>query len=165
MGLFKKEPDMICWNCDSFVSHKKIKWEPRKVGMAGDTPLTTELLTHYMREIEKTIGNKKAIATPNQIFGLYEYEYRGNCPECNAILTAFWFGKDSLLKNKGRKMNPNPFACHECKVMIQRELQFWYSTRIVEDEKIKEYLLTVCPECKTQQGYPFEYDLEMGKIE
>ncbi|CAD6513319.1 hypothetical protein NMT12_190025 [metagenome] len=165
MELFKKEPDMICWNCDSFISHKKVKWEPRQVGAEGSTPLATKLLTDQMRKFEKALGNKKAIATPNHIFGLYEYEYRGKCPECDAMLTAFWFGNDSISKNKGRELHPNPFACHECKTILQRELQFWYSTRVVEEEKIKEYLLTVCPECDTQQAYPFEYNLEYGNID
>ena len=161
MGLFKKEPDMLCWNCDKLISHKKIKWHLRKVGAPDGNAIVTEQL----REIEKSLGNKKAIATPNLVFGFQEYEHRGQCPECNVELTGFWFGFESLSKNKNAVIRPRPFLCNKCENTIKREFQFWYSSKVIEEEKIKEYLLTVCPKCNTEQGYPFEYDLERGIIE
>lgn len=177
MGLFsrKKEPreqkgDMICWNCDKFISHKQVKWKPRTfnshtLAMTGDGNYEEKL--KLCKEIVELTGMKdEQTASPNQIFGLHEYEYRGKCPECNAELTCFWRGKDSFNKIQGVLFSPKPkpFYCNECKHVINREFQVWYSIRRQED-KIKEYLVTVCPECNIEQGYPFEYDFERGIIE
>jgi hypothetical protein len=70
-----------------------------------------------------------------------------------------------MIKNKDKLLHPRPFLCNKCENKIHREFQFLYSNRVVEGEKIKEYLVTVCPKCHTEQGYPFEYDLEYGIIE
>jgi Zn finger protein HypA/HybF involved in hydrogenase expression len=170
MGLFTRKQeskeqreDMKCWNCDKLISHKKVKWNPRKVG----APDGNVAITEQLQEFKKSIGNKEAIATPNQIFGLHEYEYRGKCPECHAELTCFWRGKDSFNKIQGVLFSPKskPFHCNECEHIINREFQVWYSIRIQDEDKIKEYLVTICPKCNAEQGYPFEYELEKGIIE
>ena len=170
--MFDKEPDMKCWNCDNLISHKKIKWKPRQVGIKGSTPLATALLTQSMRDLQKAMGNKEATASPNQVFGVYEYEYRGYCPKCNEEQCLFWFGEESIKRNKNPVEPKDPFFCHECKNPLKRENQIWYSVRIIEnpehdaitEPKIKELLITLCPYCKTENGYPFEYDLEYGRI-
>ncbi len=169
MGLFgkKKEPDMKCWNCDKLISHKQVKLTPRKMGMPGETSLGTELLTNQMRELAKSMGNKDARASPNSIFGLQEYEYLGQCPECNEKINCFWRGKDSYNKIQGVMVAPKskPFSCNDCTQEIDRGVQVWYSKRVIEDEKITEFLITLCPNCKEENGYPFEYDLDSGIIE
>lgn len=164
MKLFNKENDMQCWNCQELFSHEKVNWKPRKVGLKGDTPLGSAILTNLMREFEKNMGNKDAIASPNQVFGVDEYEYRGQCPKCNMEQCLFWFGEKSVKRNKKPVDVKEPFHCHECKNPIKRENQVWYSYRIQEDEKITEYLVTICPSCYAENGYPFEYNLEHGII-
>jgi len=54
MKLFRKEPDVVCWNCAKIFSHKKIKWNPRKMATPTDGGITVKLDT---------------VATPNEIFG------------------------------------------------------------------------------------------------
>ena len=160
--LFHKEPDMKCWNCDQLISHKQTNSEPRKLP-----------IDHLMKEVNmppediefvnKEFG-KNTLSSPNQIFGVSEYEYRGKCPSCGEEQALFWFGVDSIKKNKDKIIQKKPFFCHECKNQINRELQIWYSIRFQEGDKITEYLVTLCPNCKTEQGYPFEYDLSRGII-
>ncbi|WP_100183319.1 hypothetical protein [Candidatus Nitrosotenuis aquarius] len=173
MKFFKNEPvDMQCWNCDEFFNHKKVKWEPRKVAMKGMTPLGSALLTDMIRKFERERGNKDAIASPNRIFGVHEYEYRGNCPKCNEEQCLFWFGRDSIKRNKKPIEPKDPFYCRECEIPINRENQIWYSITIQEnphhdamtEPRIKEHLITICPNCMTKNGYPFEYDIEYGVI-
>jgi len=172
MGLFKKkEPDMKCWNCDKFISHKKVKWKKRtftnEILASGDN---AEEKLEALNNLSDLMGKKrdeKTVASPNQIFGLIEYEYRGKCPECDFELTCFWKGEESFNKIEGLVIAPKlkPFCCNECDQVINREYQVWYSKRFVIDEKIIEQLLTICPKCNTEQGYPFEYNLESGVIE
>lgn len=162
---------MKCWNCDELISHKKVKWKPRT--------FTNENLIHgenqdELREtvegITKLTGDtmdSEHLASPNQIFGLQEYEYRGKCPECKSELTLFWKGKDSFNKIEGVTFapKPKPFSCIECKEPIIRGNQVWYSAKFEEDGKINEHLITLCPHCKEQNGSPFEYDFDKGIIE
>lgn len=171
MKLFKKEPDMKCWNCENLISHKKVKWNPRTFTneslVQGDNQ---EEKRKSLEEAADIIGEKmdtEHLASQNQIFGLQEYEYRGKCPECKKELTLFWKGKESFMKMQGVSIAPKikPFNCVECKEQINREYQVWYTTRVVEDNEIKEYLITLCPKCKEQNGYPFEYNLDKGIIE
>jgi len=164
MKLFNKENNMQCWNCQELFSHEKVNWAPRKVGLKGSNPLATAIATNLMREFEKNMGNKDAIASPNQVFGVSEYEYRGQCPKCNEEQCLFWFGEKSVKQNTKHVEVKEPFLCHECKNQIKRENQVWYSYRIQEDEKITEHLVTICPNCYTENGYPFEYNLEYGII-
>jgi len=161
--LFHKEPDMKCWNCDSLINHKQTKPEPREIPVeqimknVNTSPEDMEFLKN--EDLLKDITS-----SPNQIFGVSEYEYRGKCPECKGEQSLFWFGKDSINKNKNRRIENKPFFCNECKNQINRELQIWYSIRFQEGDKITEYLVTLCPSCKTEQGYPFEYNLDLGII-
>ena len=151
MKFFKKESDMKCSYCKKLISHKKVNWEPRKVDTFIDE----------IRELEKSIGNKGYIASPIEIFGFYEYEYLGRCPKCNAELNVFWFGLESLSRNKDIAVNPKPFSCHECKKRIKRESRVWYSFGPLSPRgPYIEFLLTICPRCKTENEYPFEYHIE-----
>jgi Zn finger protein HypA/HybF involved in hydrogenase expression len=161
----KEEPDLICWNCNYFFNHKKINWKPRQVAMKGDTPVGTVILTNQIREMEKALGNKEAIATPNKIFGASEYEYRGQCPKCHQIQTCFWFGEKSVNKNKTVKIEKKEIVCGNCKHIADRAFQVWYSIRMQKESKITEFLVTICPKCSAEQAYPYEYDLERGIIE
>ena len=66
----------------------------------------------------------------------------------------------------GRRVSEEkPFFCDKCNKAIDRELQIWYSVRIQQGDETKENLVTLCPHCKTEQDYPFKYDLEYGIIE
>ena len=151
MNLLKKESDMICYNCNKFISHKKVKWNPRKMHI----PLKGDLTIKF-----------DDTASPNDIFGFQEHEYRGQCPECKTELTGFWFGWKSLLRHGSKpEIHTNPFKCTKCDNVIQREFQFWYSNRYQINEEIEEYLITICLKCKNEQAYPFEYNLEKGIIE
>ncbi len=170
MKLFKKEPDMKCWNCDKLISHKQAKLEPRKMPDPAKLVSGNEEAEKIIQEIKDIVPNdtfKNKLASPNQIFGLQEYEYRGHCPECKEEITCFWRGKDSYNKIQGAIVAPKikPFSCMECKQEIDRGTQVWYSKRVVGDEKIIEFLITLCPNCKEENGYPFEYDLDSGIIE
>src|SRR5690348_4001514 len=114
---------MICWGCDYFFNHKKVDWKPRPVGMQGDNALGTTLLTNAIQEAEKAMGNKQAIASPNEIFGASEYEYRGQCPKCKQSQACFWFGKDSLAKNKNVLIEKKGIICAHCENVMDRAFQ------------------------------------------
>lgn len=165
--LFHKEPDMMCWNCKQLISHKKVNWKPRKLPIDH---LMKE--TDMPHEAEKIIKKelKNPLASPNQIFGVTEYEYRGQCPECKAELTLFWFGKDSHQRTEkigvpeGMFRAPKLMKCGKCNHAYWRELQVWYGVTIQEIDKKTEYLVNICPKCKAQLVYPFEYNLESGII-
>jgi len=160
LGLFKKKPDMKCGNCRKLISHKKVKWKPRVIDFSNHP-------NKELREATELINSKKEKADPNEVFGFSEYEYGGNCPECNAYLTGFWFGFDSLFRKgvKDIEIDSKPFLCNECETPINRELQVWYSIGLYEgDEKKDEVLVTLCSKCHTEQVYPFEYNLETGII-
>ena len=175
MGLFKKkEPDMKCRNCDQLISHKKVKWKKRMVdyNKLGHTKEQKEATENLMKELTKSKDMEKykkpVEATPNEIFGQLEYEYRGECPKCKGHLNCFWFGEDSAMKIDGLTILPKrkPFVCTECESVINREFQVWYSVMtVIEEDKTKEWLVTICPSCKEENGYPFEYNLGTGKIE
>ncbi|HSB50041.1 MAG TPA: hypothetical protein VLC72_01745 [Nitrosopumilaceae archaeon] len=168
MKLFQKErPDMKCWNCQKLINHKDANWQRRKVGWQASTASATTVLTKLARDAEKAVGNKERIADPNQVFGVYEYEHRGQCPNCKADQCGFWFGEKSFNIIDGMTIAPEekPFFCDKCNKAIDRELQIWYSVRIQQGNKTKENLVTLCPHCKTEQDYPFKYDLEYGIIE
>ena len=160
---------MKCWSCKQLISHKKVKWKPREIDFST---YPDEEMRELFKKGQEIIGenskNEKIVASPNQIFGFSEYEYRGKCPECNEELTCFWRGYDSLSineKNNVISLNPKPFLCHECENKIYREWQVWYSRRFQEEKEIKEYLITLCSKCHLENVYPFEYDLEKGIIE
>jgi Zn finger protein HypA/HybF involved in hydrogenase expression len=174
MGLFsKKEPDMKCWNCDKLISHTKVKWKPRTFTneslIYGENQDEQRKNLEEIAELTNETLDTEHLASPNQIFGLQEYEYRGHCPECKSELTLFWKGKDSFMKIEGYTFpvapKLKPFNCSECEETIERGVQVWYSSKFVVNEKIKEYLITICPKCKKENGYPFEYDFDKGIIE
>ena len=167
LGIFKKESDMKCWNCDKLINHKKVKWKKRTY--------TAESLASNPEQLEASINlanamgqepDEEVIASPNQIFGFLEYEYCGKCPKCSGNLRGFWFGKDSFNDVNGIKIGPKrkPFFCNICEKPIERGHQVWYSIMIQEKDEAKEILATLCPHCNTEQGYPFEYNLESGII-
>jgi len=162
MGLFseKKGEDMQCWKCKNFISHHNVIWNPRKIGDITGTGIFTETIRESLK---KSTGSD--LASPNQIFGGYEYEYRGHCPECKAELTAFWFGLESIKRNDDYAIQARPFSCGNCENRIEREEQFWYSQSFQQDGQITEYLITICPNCQDGQIYPYEYNLELGVIE
>ncbi len=171
MGLFKKkEPDMKCWNCKKLISHKKVKWKPRT--FTNESTITGENQDEKREAIEKlaeSLGetlDSEHLASENQIFGLLEYEYRGQCPECKNELTLFWKGKDSFMKVQGLTVAPKtkPFSCFECEELIERGNQVVYSVRTISSGEIQEYLVILCPKCQKENAYPFEYDLEKGII-
>ena len=167
MGLFKKKPDMQCWNCTKLISHKKVKWRVRKIGWDNLPPNDQAIIKELEQKIKEESGKIDDTSSPNQIFGLLEYEYRGQCPECNAEQRGFWFSKDSWNKISGVLIAPKrkPFGCTECEEVINREFQIWYSIMVQEEDKARECLVTLCPNCNTEQEYPFEYNLETGIIE
>lgn len=172
MGLFKKkEPDMKCWNCKKLISHKKVKWKPRT--FTAESLAFGDNAEKKLKDLQKLSGamgdkiDKKRMASPNEIFGLLEYEYRGQCPECKSELTLFWKGKDSFMKVQGLTVAPKtkPFSCFECEELIERGNQVVYSVRTISSGEIQEYLVILCPKCQEENTYPFEYDLEKGIIE
>ncbi|MBI4894804.1 MAG: hypothetical protein HY833_03660 [Candidatus Aenigmarchaeota archaeon] len=157
-----KQFDMKCWNCKHLINHKKVNWYIRKVGVKNDK---IGVLTAMLRELAKSLGNEKSISTQNNIFGALEYEYNGKCMFCNERINLFWFGKDSIKKNKNTFIEKKIFRCVDCNNIIHRELQVWYSYSILQKNNvIKEYLVTLCPNCKNEEIYPFKYDLEHGII-
>lgn len=163
MKLFHKESDMICNHCNKLISHKDVNWKPREIPvehMMKEANMPQE----DMKLLKKQKILKDIIASPNQIFGVPEYEYHGQCPECKTELTLFWFGEDSIKRNKDKVIEKRPFVCSKCNHLITRELQVWYSVSMKENDEIVEYFLTLCPNCKDQQIYPFEYDLQKGII-
>ena len=174
MELFgKNEPDMKCWNCDKLISHKKVKWKPRTFTneslITGEKQDELRETVEQLAELTNETMDSEHLASPNQIFGLQEYEYRGKCPKCKAELTLFWKGKDSFMKIEGYTFpvapKLKPFSCLECEEPIIRGNQVWYSAKFEKDGKITEHLITLCPHCKKQNGSPFEYDFNKGIIE
>ncbi len=163
-----KDPDMKCWNCDKLINHKKVKWEKRTYTAESIASNSEQL--EASKKLAKVMGrkpNEEIVASPNRIFGVYEYEYRGKCPECKSELTCFWHGENSFNEIRGIIAVPKhrPFSCMRCKKEIEREYQVWYSARFVDDDEIKEHLITLCPNCKEENGSPFEYDFNKGIIE
>ncbi len=152
------------------INYTKVKWKKRTFTsentIFGDNQVKIRKL---LEEGVKLMGlkmNTPIEASPNQIFGLQEYEYRGKCYVCSFELTCFWRGEKSFNKIQGVTIipDPKPFSCNNCEITIQREFQIWYTNTFTENEKVMEYLITVCPRCHTQQGYPYEYDLDKGII-
>lgn len=171
--LFHKEPDMQCWSCNQLISHKKVKWKPRKLPidylMNEMKERGVSITPEIMKSLEKQI-EKNPLASPNKIFGVIEYEYHGQCPECNAELTLFWRGEDSYRRTEkmgvpeGMVRGMILLKCGNCKQAYWREQQVWYSVTIQEIDKKIEYLVNICPKCKAQLNYPFEYNLQTGII-
>ena len=166
-GPKSTEPDLYCRHCNALMNHNKIKWKRRKFNPAGLG--TSQEQKDQFKKIANIAPelNNEIEASPNQIFGAIEYEHHGTCPECNQILTAFWFGLESML-SYGNNENPlrgKPFTCTECKQQIERITCFVYSTFVSGDDKVYEPLAIVCPKCKTENGYPFDHDLDSGRIE
>jgi len=161
-----KGDDMKCYNCQQLINHEEISWRPRtSMFVPVDSPLMSEFVPTTLQKKSKEDIIKDSIAEPNQVFGAYEYEYRGKCSNCNADQALFWFGKSSIKKNKTPVEEKEPFFCLECENPIKRENQVWYSFRIMKEDKVNEHLVTLCPKCKAENGYPFEYNLETGIIE
>lgn len=164
-----KEPDMVCWNCDKLINHEKVKWKKRTF-TAKSLARNPEQLKASIN-LAKAIGEKpnaEILSSPNQIFGLQEYEYRGKCPECKSELACFWRGENSFNEIQGviAVPKPKPFFCNKCEQIINREFQVWYGgPRQNNDGEITEYLVTMCMKCNTEQVYPFEYNLDSGIIE
>ncbi len=159
---------MRCWNCGKLISHKKVKWIQRKFALKVKPvlPIGIPFTDKNELEVVEDVETREELrAYTNNIFGCFEYGYRGQCPKCKAEQTLFWFGKDSIKRNKNAIIEKKPFYCHECKNQINRELQVWYGIRYREGDKTREFLVTLCPWCKTKQGYPFEYDLDHRFIE
>ncbi len=161
-----KKPDSYCPFCNLLMNHKKVKWKKRTFDPTtlSDNPKIIEV----SKKIADMTNTREIESSKNRIFGGFEYEYRGDCPECKQLLTAFWFGLDSMLKpyNKEIVWEGKNFFCPECETSIERLQSFVYSkTMINEDEERYEPLVIVCPECQTENGYPFSVDLSSGNIE
>ncbi|MEM4377663.1 MAG: hypothetical protein QXX85_01600 [Candidatus Nitrosotenuis sp.] len=164
MRLFNKEADMKCWNCKALINHNEVKWEPRKPVIFGSTEAATWILSNTFRELQKSRGYSDGKADPILVFGVSKFEWRGTCPKCNETQCMFWAGKDSIKSNKERPEPKEPFECHQCKSLMKREEQIWYSYRILQNNQLTEPLVTLCTVCKTENEYPFYYDLEYGII-
>ena len=194
MGLFRRKPkipEIICYRCGNEFEHKKIKWTKR---MLDKKWLATQLAEKSGEDVNKIMADMDWLsdnvpASPNETFGHYEYEHVSRCPNCGAELRLLWFGKDSLFrpkdkgllarypelrrnsvaaKNHGSKdilIIPRPFNCHECKNVIRREFQCWYTIYSVEGSSKVEIMATLCQNCGEENGYPFDYDLKTEIIE
>lgn len=162
------ELDYKCWSCKQLFNHDKIKWKPRTF-RSSDLPLPNDERRDegkkLIEEMTKILGTDEHVASQNHIFGGQELEYKGICPNCGAILNCFWLGMESLRKNPNSILFNQTIVCSSCDNRFRREFQVWYSYRIVSSEEEKEYLMTICPRCMDEQGYPFNYDLDRGVIE
>ena len=163
--------DIRCHNCETLFSHKQTGWKPRantfdiNLDYPGVPKNVKRDMEESMKIMTSNLPERDKRTSPNKIFGVSEYEYRGFCPFCNKEQFVFWFGEKSIKRNKNVSMEQRPFYCNKCENEINRELQTWYSLTNQEEEIVKEYLVMMCPKCNTEQGYPFEYDLERGIIE
>lgn len=168
IGKKISELDYKCWSCKQLLNHDKIKWQPRTF-KSSDLPRPNdknpEEHQKFIETITKTMGGEEHIASPNQIFGGQELEYKGNCPNCSEVLNCFWLGMDSLKKNPNSILFNQNIVCTSCDNPFRREFQVWYSYRIVNQEEENEYLITICPRCMKEQVYPFNYNLDRGIIE
>ena len=194
MGLFRRRPkipEIVCYRCESEFEHKKIKWTKR---MLNKKWLASQHAAKSGEDVNKIMDDMDWLsdnvpAAPNEIFGQYEYEHVGLCPNCGTELRMFWFGKDSLFrpknkdllarypelrrdsvaaKNHGSKdmlIIPRPFNCHGCENVIRREFQCWYAIYSVKGISKVEIMATLCGNCGEENGYPFNYDLNAGIIE
>ena len=93
---------------------------------------------NQMRELAKSMGNKDARASPNSIFGLQEYEYLGQCPECNEKINCFWRGKDSYNKIQGVMVAPkSKVGMIPVPQKTVSELEKLNNNMIIVDDKMK----------------------------
>jgi|SRR3990172_2447202 len=158
---------MKCRSCEQMFSHKKVKWKPRELSLKNHPDKVLRELGEKGEKIIRSALHEKKLppASPNSVFGYSEYEYLGKCPECKEIINCLWFGRESIMRNKTILKFREPFLCSECENQINRELQVWYSRRWDNGDKKWEDLITMCPKCNKENGYPFEYDLDKGFIE
>jgi len=168
IGKKNDDLDYRCISCKELISHKQVKWKPRTFKgsqlVHGDDNKEEKLA--LIKEGTELIGIDEHTASPNQIFNGREYEYRGNCPKCNFELTCFWFGVKSLEKNPNSILLQRSTECPTCENMMRNEFQVWYSIRMeINDEGMKEYLVTICPKCKDEIVYSHNCDFENGIIE
>ena len=170
IGKNDDDLDFICWSCKELINHEKVKWKKRTFSVEslafGDN---AEEKLKAVQDLNKAMGKKldeATTASPNRIFNGSEYEYRGSCPKCNSELTCFWFGIKSCKLNSNEVLTNKLLECPDCANVMMREFQVWYSIRAsFNEEEMKEYLITVCPICKAEVIFPFEYDLDKGIIE
>lgn len=169
----KKEDnlDYKCWSCKELFSSQKVKWKPRTFTnesvIVGEKQDELRKIVENLAESTGETLDTEHQSSPNQIFNGNEYENRGNCPKCNSEITCFWFGVKSLEKNHSSILQQKSSQCPTCENMMRNEFQVWYSITLKgnNDEEPTEYLVTICPKCKDEVTFPYEYDLNKGIIE
>ena len=113
MRIFRKQKpsDITCYNCGREFRHDAVKWAERTISKESMIALANKHqsdpvgVRDTLNEIEDkllSVGSSinGELASPNAIFGHYEYEYVGTCFNCRTGLRVFWFGKKSLFRWK-----------------------------------------------------------------